>query len=109
MDKQIFFGAYTQADLDDMGIEDCHEHNGSFYEFRLDVHLEDGFCRLTDSIGRMVPFDMTHYEEFAKALQLVNSLQQLQNAKQTIEKVLDDGKRAVGLHFDRELGEVIAE
>ena len=109
MDKQIFFGAYTQTDLDEMGIEGCHEHNGSFYEFRLDVYLEDGFCRLTDSIGRMVPFDMTHYEEFAKALQLVNSLQNMQDMKQTIDLALENGKRAIGLHFDRELGEVTSE
>jgi hypothetical protein len=109
MDKQIFFGAYTQSDINEMGLTDAHEHNGTFYEFRLDVYLEDGFCRLTDSIGRMVPFDMTHYQEFAEALHLVNSLQNLQDMKQTMDMVLENGKRAVGLRFDRELGEITTE
>ena len=109
MNKQIFFGAYTQDELDEMGIDDVFEHNGSFYEYRLDVYLEDGFIRLTDSIGRMVPVDMTHYQEFAKALQLVVSLQNMQDMKETLDTVLYNGKSAIGLHYDRELGEVTSE
>ena len=109
MNKQIFFGAYTQAELDDMGISDVYEHNGSFYEYRLDVYLEDGFCRLTDSIGRMVPIDSTHYKELVKALEVVNALQNLQNHKQYIDTILYDGKSAVGLHYDDELDTVVSE
>jgi hypothetical protein len=109
MDKQIFFGAYTQAELDDMGIDNVYEHNGSFYEYRLDVHLEDGFCRLTDSIGRMVPIDHVHYREFVKAIEIINALQNLQYHKQSIDSILYDGKSAVGLHYDDELDTIIAE
>lgn len=104
--KTIYFGAYSPEDLQEMDI-DTFEHNGTNYEFQLEVHLEDGFIRITDTIGRMIPLDMTHYQDLAKAMEMVMSLQRLQDYRNKIDEVLNDGRDAVGLEFDSEVDEFV--
>lgn len=105
--KTIYFGAYSATDLEDMGIESALVHNGTSYEFRLDMYLEDGFIRITDSIGRMIPLDVTHYQELAKAMEMVTSLQRLQDYRNQVDEVLNDGRTTIGLQFDAEMDEFI--
>ena len=104
--KTIYFGAYSADDLDEMDI-DAFEHNGTFYEFKLEMYLEDGFVRVSDTIGRMIPMDMTHYQDFAKAMEMVMSLQRLQDYRNQVDEVLNDGRTTIGLQFDSEMDEFI--
>lgn len=104
--KTIYFGMYSPADLDEMGIEGF-KHNGNEYEYRMDIYLEDGFMRITDSINRMIPIDMTHYADLAVALDMASSLQELTNHRNKLDEVLANGRTTVGLEFDSEMDEFI--
>lgn len=97
--KTIYFGVYTQDELDEMGISGF-EFEGSTYEFKMEIHPLDGFMQIFDSCGRMIPLDMTHYGDLAKALELARALQKLENHRARLESVIYGGKSAVGLGSD---------
>lgn len=103
--KTIYFGAYTQDEIDEMGLTDAFEFEGKFYEFKMEIYLEDGFLRLYDSCDRMIPLDMVHYGQATKALELASGLQRLETLREQLEEAIYDTKSAIGLGGDSEVDE----
>ena len=100
--KTIYFGAYTQQELDEMGIEGF-EFEGTVYEFKMEIYLEDGFLRIFDSCDRMIPLDMVHYANMSKAMEMAEAFQMLENYRTQLETLIEGGRGAVGLERDTEL------
>lgn len=100
--KTIYFGAYTQHDLDEMGIEGF-EFEGTVYEFKMEIYLEDGFLRIFDSCDRMLPLDIAHYANMSKAMEMAEAFQALENYRAQLETLLEGGKEAIGLERDTEM------
>ena len=100
--KTIYFGAYTQNDLEEMDLEGF-EFEGTTYEFKMEIYLEDGFLRIFDGCGRMVPVDMMHYADMSKAMEMAVAFQRLENYRAQLETLLQGGKEAIGLERDTEV------
>jgi len=69
--KYIYFGPASADDIMISGTEGYFELDGTYYSFQLEVNLDDGFCRLQDSVGRMVPLDKEHYRDLVAAFDMV--------------------------------------
>lgn len=67
-----YIGVFTE-EMFDMGAEESpfQDEKGNEYEFEVQYHPEgdgNGFIRITDSIGRVVPVDISHVSELISAL-----------------------------------------
>lgn len=101
--KHIYFGQYSEQDIQEMGIE-AYTHNGNYYEFCLTVNLEDGYVQLKDSCERLVPIDMEHYAELIDAMTIASELTAIKHQVDYLENVLDfNGRTAIGLGSDSEV------
>lgn len=96
--KTIYFGAYTQHELDEMGIEGF-EFEGTTYEFKMEIYSEDGFLRIFDSCDRMIPLDMVHYADMLRAMEMAEAFQMLENYRSQLETLIEGGREAIG--FER--------
>lgn len=72
-----YFGKLTE-EMFEMGVDESpfQDAKGNEYEFEVQFHSDgngDGFIRITDSIGRMVPVDCSHIRELIMALQEVEA------------------------------------
>lgn len=95
--KHIYFGQYSEQDVQEMGIE-AYTHNGNYYEFCLTVNLEDGYVQLKDSCEHLVPIDMEHYSEVIEAMTIASELTAIKHQVDYLENVLDfNGRTAIGL------------
>jgi hypothetical protein len=103
MTNTIYFGQYSQDELDSFGIsfEDSpHTHAGEVFEFRVDVYPEDGFLRIQDSLHRMVPIDKTHYRDLIQVMARAISLTELQELNNAIQKAINDTPSAIFSSMD---------
>jgi hypothetical protein len=75
MVKHYYFGPISPQDHADMGGE-SFEFAGSYWSFKVEVGLEDGFVRLYDTVGRMVPIDQEHYNDLIATFSAVSALQE---------------------------------
>lgn len=101
MTNTIYFGAYTDEDLDNMGIDKDtapHVFADTVFEFRADIYPQDMFMRLEDSLGRMVPIDMSHYKDLITVLTRAINLTELQELSYKLQKELDDSPTAIVNH-----------
>jgi hypothetical protein len=96
--KNIYLGLVSDQMLQDAGSEGFFLFADSYWCFKLEVSLEDGFLRMFDSVGRMVPIDKDQYLELASALDAVSVEQQTYdtlgnlatNARQEQQNLLDE-------------------
>lgn len=76
MQQHIYFAPVSE----DVASEfDTFEIEGTHYDFYIEVSPEDGFLRLSDAIGRMVPIDVTELDSAIAALQLAKELLEAKN------------------------------
>lgn len=59
---RVYFGRVTDPNL----IEDSFQHNGSYFEYFLELGEED--VKLVDTCDRMVPIFIGHWSEFVTAV-----------------------------------------
>lgn len=91
MIKTVYFGPYSKQDVESMGIENTYIHDGIHYEFKVEIHVEDGFTRIYDSCKRMVPFDNTHYKSLYALSKILVEIAQLTDIKDAIDDTIRTG------------------
>lgn len=83
MQEHIYFGPVSEDVANEF---ETFEINGVNYDFHMEINVEDGFVRFSDSIGRMVPIDITELDSAIAALQLAKDIF---NAKEIEAFVVD--------------------
>lgn len=78
MQQHIYFGPVSEDVADEF---ETFEVNGVNYDFHMEVNVEDGFVRISDAIGRMVPVDITEIESMLGALRLAKDLMEAPDVK----------------------------
>lgn len=66
MAKNFYFGSMTNEEALETG--GAFYFGGGFWHFHVESHLDEGFVRITDTLGRMIPVDKTHFLEMELAL-----------------------------------------
>ena len=66
--KTIYFGKLSAQDLDNCGTDGFFPFEGNYFAFKIEGDTEDGECRLTDSVGRMVPVNLAAMSELGYAM-----------------------------------------
>lgn len=70
---EIFTGKYSEYDKQELDLSGTYKaKDGASYEYCVEVHTEDKFIRVKDSIGRMVPVDFDHLDNLIDALTLAH-------------------------------------
>ncbi len=62
----ILFGKLSQEQVEVLGVEGAFEHDGSLYEFNLELSEEQ--ISLWDSCNRMVPIGVEDWRAFVRAV-----------------------------------------
>ena len=70
MTKYVYFSPVNPEDVEP-GLFEV-EGQDQVFDFKLEINPEDGFVRLYDSIGRMVPLDHTQIEGLVTALSIAS-------------------------------------
>lgn len=66
--KTIYFGKLSAQDLDNCGTDGFFPFEGGYFAFKIEGNADDGECRLTDSVGRMVPVNLAAMSELGYAM-----------------------------------------
>jgi len=108
MVKHYYFGPISPQDHADMGGE-SFEFAGSYWSFKMEVCLSEGFVRLYDTVGRMIPIDQEHYEDLIATMETAADLQKdfakaqdLAHKAQTVLGLLEDTPLDLGIYVQNE-------
>jgi len=88
MNKLIYFAPVLDDPADE--FDSFEPKEGDKFDMLMEVHVEDKFIRIKDSIGRMLPVDVEQIESMIAALDL---------AKEIIEFKIPDVSYVYGTGF----------
>ncbi len=74
MIKHFYFGLIPQ-DMQDDGFTGF-EFGGKVWEFQIELDLKNGYMRIKDAVGRMIPVDKDAYMNMQDALAVACSVQE---------------------------------
>ena len=89
MIKYYYFGYTSPEDHETMGAT-SFEFGGSYWQFKVEVMPEDGFIRIYDAVGRMIPVDKDQFIDLSATLGAVIAIQEdFDEAKQAMSDIMD--------------------
>lgn len=75
MHKLIYFAPVLDDQADE--FDSFEPKEGNKFDMLIEVHVEDQFMRIKDSIGRMLPVDVEQIESMISALYLAKELMEV--------------------------------
>jgi hypothetical protein len=93
---KIYFGNVPHLEalnMEDQGIN-LFKHDGMFFDFVLEAN-EDGF-KITDALGRFVPFAHESIWDILGALKIIKPMSQaIANAEYAVDTIREEGEQCV--------------
>ena len=76
MIKHYFFHRVTEQELETMGTDGLFEFAGSYWFYKMEVTYDGDYSmvRIYDTVGRMMPFDITSLDTLMGAVVMVEAV-----------------------------------
>ena len=91
MIKHYFFHRVTEQELETMGTDGLFEFAGSYWFYKMEVTYDGDYSmvRIYDTVGRMMPFDVTSLDTLIGAAVMVETVASALSSTYAIADILN--------------------
>lgn len=91
MIKHYFFHRVTEQELETMGTDGLFEFAGSYWFYKMEVTYDGDYSmvRIYDTVGRMMPFDITSLDTLMGAVVMVETVAAAISSTDDVASILD--------------------